>query len=49
VKFKEDMQQILKDPYEKNALEYFNFYAWLDSKIHNISFSEAIKIRKQNT
>jgi hypothetical protein len=49
IKFKEDMQQILKDPYEKNALEYFNFYAWLDSKIHSISFSEAIKIRKQNT
>jgi hypothetical protein len=48
VKFKEDMQLILKDPYEKNALEYFNFYAWLDSKIHNISFSEAIQIRKQN-
>lgn len=48
VKFKEEMQQILKDPYEKNALEYFNFYAWLDSKIHSISFSDAIKIRKQN-
>ncbi len=48
VNFKEEMQTIFKDPYEKNALEYFNFYAWLDSKIHNISFSDAIKIRKQN-
>ncbi len=48
VSFKEEMQNIFKDPYEKNALEYFNFYAWLDSKIHNISFSDAIKIRKQN-
>lgn len=48
IKFKEEMQQVFKDPYEKNALEYFNFYAWLDSKIHNISFSDAIKIRKQN-
>lgn len=48
VNFKEEMQNIFKDPYEKNALEYFNFYAWLDSKIHNITFSDAIKIRKQN-
>ena len=48
VKFKEEMQNVFKDKYEKNALEYFNFYAWLDSKIHNISFSDAIKIRKQN-
>lgn len=48
VKFKEEMKDVFKDPYEKNALEYFNFYAWLDSKIHNISFSDAIKIRKQS-
>lgn len=48
LKFKEEMQEIFKDKYEKNALEYFNFYAWLDSKIHSITFSDAIKIRKQN-
>lgn len=48
VKFKEEMQNVFKDPYERNALEYFNFYAWLDSKIHSISFSDAIKIRKQS-
>ena len=48
IKFKEELEKVFKDPYEKNALEYFNFYAWLDSKIHNISFAEAIKIRRQN-
>ena len=48
IKFKEEMQTVFKDRYEKNALEYFNFYAWLDSKIHSITFSDAIKIRKQN-
>ncbi len=48
VKFKEELQKIFSDKYEKNALEYFNFYAWLDSKIHNITFAEAIKIRRQN-
>lgn len=47
IKFKEELQKVFKDKYEKNALEFFNFYAWLDSKIHNISFAEAIQIRKQ--
>lgn len=48
IKFKEELQKVFKDKFEKNALEFFNFYAWLDSKIHNISFAEAIKIRRQN-
>ena len=48
VKFKDELIKVFKDKYEKNALEFFNFYAWLDSKIHNISFAEAIQIRKQN-
>lgn len=47
IKFKEELQKVFKDKYEKNALEFFNFYAWLDTKIHNISFAEAIQIRKQ--
>lgn len=48
VKFKEELQMVFKDKYEKNALEFFNFYAWLDSKIHAITFAEAIQIRRQN-
>lgn len=48
IKFKEELQRVFTDKYEKNALEFFNFYAWLDSKIHNITFADAIKIRKQN-
>lgn len=48
IKFKEELEKVFKDKYEKNALEYFNFYAWLDSKIHTISFAEAIQIRRQN-
>ena len=47
-KFKEELQRVFKDKFEKNALEFFNFYAWLDSKIHNISFAEAVKLRRQN-
>ncbi|MBS1634970.1 MAG: hypothetical protein JST26_03540 [Bacteroidetes bacterium] len=48
IKFKDELQKVFSDKYEKNALEFFNFYAWLDSKIHNITFADAIKIRKQN-
>jgi tetratricopeptide (TPR) repeat protein len=48
IKFKQELQLVFKNKYEKNALEFFNFYAWLDSKIHNIIFAEAIKIRRQN-
>lgn len=48
VKFKEELQRVFKDKFEKNALEFFNFYAWLDAKIHNISFAEAVKLRRQN-
>ncbi len=48
IKFKEELKNVFNDKYEKNALEYFNFYAWLDSKIHNISFAEAVKIKRQN-
>lgn len=48
IKFKEELQRVFRDKFEKNALEFFNFYAWLDSKIHNISFAEAVKLRKQN-
>ena len=48
IKFKQELQLVFKNKYEKNALEFFNFYAWLDSKIHNITFAEAIKIRRQN-
>lgn len=40
---------VFKDKYEKNALEFFNFYAWLDAKIHNISFADAIRIRRLNS
>ncbi len=49
IKFKDDLMAVFKDKYEKNALEFFNFYAWLDAKIHNISFADAIRIRRLNS
>ena len=46
--FKNELITVFKDKYEKNALEYFNFYAWLDSKIYTITFADAIRVRKEN-
>jgi len=46
--FKDELITVFKDKYEKNALELFNFYAWLDSKIYNITFADAIRVRKEN-
>lgn len=46
--FKDELITVFKDKYEKNALEFFNFYAWLDSKIYNITFADAIRVRKEN-
>jgi hypothetical protein len=42
-KFKLDLQEVLKDPYEKVAIEYFDFITWLNSKIQNKDFSRLIK------
>lgn len=43
VSFKANLKQILEDPYEKVALEYFDFISWLDSKIENKRFDQVIK------
>lgn len=36
------VQQIAKDNFEHRFLDYFDFIAWLNSKINNISFKQAI-------
>ena len=46
VVFKElkiELEEITKDPFEKKALEYFDFISWLESKIENKSFAEIVK------
>lgn len=45
---KKELITVFKNSFEKNALEFFNFYAWLDSKTYSISFSDAIRLRKEN-
>jgi hypothetical protein len=46
VEFKNQLQEVLKDPYEQAASEYFDFIAWLDAKIENKTFQEMIKLKQ---
>lgn len=47
VDFRNELLEVLKDPYEKAANEYFDFIAWLDCKIENVAFEEIIKRKQQ--
>jgi hypothetical protein len=40
---KKRLEELSKDPYEKQALNYFDFISWLDSKIENRTFAEVMK------
>ena len=40
---KSELEKITKDPFEKKALEYFDFISWLESKIESKPFAEIIK------
>lgn len=40
---KEELVEIIKDPFEKKALEYFDFISWLESKIENRPFAEIVR------
>lgn len=40
---KEELFEVLQDPYEHRALEYFDFLSWLESKIQNKPFMQVIK------
>jgi tetratricopeptide (TPR) repeat protein len=40
---KENIIKITKDPYERIALDYFDFISWLESKIEGKKFSEIVK------
>jgi len=44
-KLKEEFETHAKDPSEKVMFQYFDFIAWVDSKINNESFAEAVKRR----
>ncbi len=37
------LDKILKDESEQVALEYFDFQSWVDSKISELNFADAVK------
>ena len=41
--FKAELVEVMKDPFEQTANKYFNFIAWLESKIENSSFEKVVK------
>lgn len=47
LELKEAFEALAKDPSEKVMFQYFDFIAWVDSKINNESFAEATKRRYQ--
>ena len=42
-KLKNDLEILHKDPFEKAALDYFDFIRWVESKIQNRKFTEVMK------
>ncbi len=40
---KTELEKLVKDPFERKALDYFEFIDWADSKIQNEPFIEIIK------
>lgn len=42
---KTEMDETLKEPYEKVALGYFDFIGWIDAKLHNQTFGEFKKAK----
>ena len=42
-KFRDDLDEIFADPLEKRAENYFNIYAWIDSKLEERPMIEVIR------
>ncbi len=43
-KLKHDLTRVLEDPYEKRAIDYFNYLGWIESKLTGVTFQRiAIK------
>lgn len=42
-KLKTELEEIFKNPFERKALDYFDFISWLDSKVEGRTFAEVVK------
>lgn len=43
VELKDQLEKIIKDPFEKTALDYFDFISWLESKIKKRPYAEVVR------
>jgi hypothetical protein len=43
ITLKTKMEKVFQNPFDKNALTYFDFISWLDSKIENQPFADVLK------
>lgn len=43
IEFREDLDEIFQDPFEEKATDFFKILEWLDSKIEEIRFAEAVQ------
>lgn len=45
---RQNIEKVIKDPLEKNALTYFDILSWIDSKIEKRPFAEIVKEKGKN-
>jgi len=45
IEFREELEHLYKEPENRVMLSYFDYLSWLDSKINEVSFSQAIQNR----
>ena len=43
IRLKKEMEEILKDEFERQALNHFDFITWLESKITGRTFAEILR------
>ncbi len=41
--FRAELNKVVEDPYERVALQYFDFIAWIDTKLLKKTYSELIQ------
>lgn len=46
--FRDNLEEIFKDPYQMIASEYFDLVAWIDSKINETEYADEIIKRRSN-
>ena len=48
-KLKQELLPLLNNDFEKQAFDNFDFIAWLDSRIENISFADAVRKKSRKS